>query len=168
MQWSGEAVEKRRAAIAGLALVVLLSVAQPTHAAPAPQPRPTSVKHLRRLDISRIGKVVNGPRWLEQDKTVGALVQLQGGPGAVRRTTQGSGFQRNQAVRQVKAIQDAAVPKLAAVGATTYGRLSTLLNALQVRVKVSDLDKAAHVPGVQAVQVSQTVRVNNAAAEQFT
>ena len=43
-----------------------------------------------------------------------------------------------------------------------------MLNAIQVRVKVGDLDKVAAVPGVKTVQVSRMVKPENAASEKYT
>ena len=139
-------MEKRRAAIAGLLPRGSSSALPSRHTRRRPRsPGLTSVKHLQRLDISRIGRSVNGPRWLEQDKTVDALVQLQGDPVAVQRAAEGSPWL--PADRGRAAGQGQPGRRRAEAGGgrgDTDGRLSTALNALQIRVRVSNLDKVSH------------------------
>ena len=159
---------KRRLAIAALALVVTAATALPAQSEPAYKPLDKSSGRFQRLDASKLGKIVGAPQSLAKDKVVDALVELGGAPVAVQQASDGRSFRRSTALRQVKASQDAAVPKLKAAGATTYTRLTTVLNAIQVRVKVGDLDKVAAVPGVKTVQVSRMVKPENAASEKYT
>ena len=107
-------------------------------------------------------------RAVRADEVVNALVELQRRPGGRPAPIQGRERRSPPGRRRVKAGQDAAVPRLRAAGATPYGRLDTVLNAVQVRVRVSDLDAVAAVPGVKRVQVSRTVHLDNAASSRFT
>ena len=142
--------------------------ALPAQAEPVHTPTLTKTSRFTRLDATQLGKIVNQPQSQNQDKVVSALVQLSGDPVAVQREKGVRGFTRRSAERRVKAIQDTAMPKLKAAGATSYGRLDTVLNAVQVKVKVRDLAKVAAVRGVKTVQVSTQVKPDNAAAAKFT
>lgn len=156
-------------ALAFLAAAVS-TVSPPAGAEPAPAPTPTSPAsgRFRQLDVSTLGKIGYLPQGLRPDKMVSALVQLTIDPVAVQQVKQTGGFDKAAALRQVGRSQDAALPKLKAAGAHAYGRLSTVLNAVQVRVKVGDLARVAAVPGVESVEVSRLVRADNGAAERFT
>lgn len=72
------------------------------------------------------------------------------------------------AQRQVVAEQAEADPALRAAGATVEGRLSHVLNAVRIRAKVRDLDRVARVKGVRSVQVSPSVRPDNAGSGSYT
>jgi subtilisin family serine protease len=147
---------------------VLATVALPAYAAPsAPAPAAPGGR-FRHLDVATLGRIQNLPAALRGDKTVSALVQLDGEAVAVQQDKAQQGFDKPAAVRRVVRSQDAAVPKLEAAGARPYGRLRTVLNAIQIRVKVADLDEVAAVPGVKTVQVSRLVRPDNGAAERYT
>ena len=111
---------KRRLAIAALALVVTAATAVPAQSEPAYKPHDKSSGRFQRLDASKLGKIVGAPQSLAKDKVVDALVELGGAPVAVQQASDGRSFRRSTALRQVKASQDAAVPKLKAAGATTY------------------------------------------------
>ena len=158
----------RRSAICALALTVAAVAALPAQAEPVHTPTLTKTSRFTRLDTAQLGKIVNRPQSQNQDKVVSALVQLSGDPVAVQRDKGVRGFTRRSAERRVKAIQDNAMPKLKAAGATSYGRLDTVLNAVQVKVRVRDLAKVAAVRGVKTVQVSTQVKPMNAAAGKFT
>ena len=159
---------KRRIAIAGLAMAVAATTTMPAHSEPAHKPYGKSTGRFQRLDALKLGKIVNAPQVLAKDKVVDALVELSGDPVAVQQASNTRSFRRDVALRKVKARQDAAVPRLNAAGATTYEHLTTVLNAIHVRVKVSDLSKVAAVRGVKTVQVSRLVKPQNAASARFT
>ncbi|HET9873773.1 MAG TPA: S8 family serine peptidase [Propionibacteriaceae bacterium] len=152
------------------ATVLALVAGTGLYAGAEPIPRHTATGGGRhsRLEIATLGKISNLPQALRPDTTVSALVQLSSEPVAVREQEAAGTFNKAAAERQVKASQDAVLPELTAAGARSYGRLKTVLNAVQVRVKVSDLADVAAVEGVKAVQVSRVVHLENAAAERFT
>ncbi len=159
----------RRMSIGVLVIGLAVATIPAAQAEPVNAPVLNPTGRYQRLDAAKLGKIVNLPQGMRQDKVVSALVQLSGSPVAVQRqAADGRRFDRRAAERRVKASQDAALPRLRAAGAQSYGRLTTVLNAVQVRVKVSDLAKVAAVPGVQQVQVSRVVRLSNAAGERFT
>ncbi|HEY5821960.1 MAG TPA: S8 family serine peptidase [Propionibacteriaceae bacterium] len=161
----------RRASIVGLALVVGAAVALPAQAEPVDLPMEARHSRFQRVDLAKLKELgIEGmvPQLAQRDKTVSALVQLSTAPVAVQRKQQGSRFRRVDAERRVKQSQDAALPKLRAAGAESYGRLNTVLNAVQVRVKAGDLAALAKVPGVTKIQVSRTISRDNAAGSKFT
>ncbi|MCW2809947.1 MAG: vpr [Friedmanniella sp.] len=153
----------RRRAVGGvvLALAATTFLVAPAQAEPPGLSTPLSGRGFQRLDTGHLGKVLNLPAALDQDRTVSALVQLTGDPVAVLRQRSTGTFSEKAAERQVRAGQDKAIPRLTAAGATPYGRLDTVLNAVQVRVKVSDLSKLAALREVKAIQVSQLVKADN-------
>ena len=99
---------------------------------------------------------------------VNALVELRGDPVAGQVRVDARGVDRRRAARGIKAAQDAVLPRLREAGATAYGRLDTVINAVQVRVRVADLRAVAAVRGVKRVQVSRAVHLDNAASSRFT
>ena len=150
-------------------LLVVAAAAMPANAEPVDPPQASRTGRFTQLDVASLGKVVNRPQALDREKTVSALVELTGDPVAVQDSeTPASAFDRTEALERVQDRQEAALPRLESAGADPYGQLSTVLNAVQVRVKVKDLDSVAAVPGVKTVQVSQVVRLENAAAARFT
>ena len=121
-----------------------------------------------RLDTSRLGQVVQRPAVERVDKVVNALVELRGDPVAGQVHLDARGVDRRRAARGIKAAQDAVLPRLREAGATAYGRLDTVINAVQVRVRVADLRAVAAVRGVKRVQVSRAVHLDDAASSRFT
>ena len=160
----------RRATIGPLSLLlVAAAAAMPVSAEPVDPPQAPRTDRFTQLDVAQLGKVVNRAQALDREKTVSALVELTGDPVAVQDEDAPAGaFDRTEALERVQDRQEAALPKLESAGADPYGRLSTVLNAVQVRVKVKDLDAVAAVPGVKTVQVSRVVRLENAAGAKFT
>ncbi len=152
----------------GLAALLTTLAVLPGHAQPADPPAPVPAGAFQRLESARLGTVVRRPAAGRADRVVNALVELPVDPVAAQLRAGSGAPDRRRAERRVKASQDAVLPRLRAAGATPYGRLRTVLNAVQVRVPVSDLAAVRAVPGVQRVQVSRTVHLDNAAAARFT
>ncbi|HYP43869.1 MAG TPA: S8 family serine peptidase [Propionibacteriaceae bacterium] len=157
----------RRFTVGGLTLAVLAALALPAGAEPVDSPD-RSAGGFRQFDVSDFAKVRNRPQGLQQDKTVNALVQLEADPVAVQQDKDPEDFNQAAAQQSVRRSQDAALPGIATAGAQAYGRLNTVLNAVQVRVKVRDLADVAAVPGVKSVQVSRLVHPHNSQAARFT
>ena len=158
----------RSGLIMGLAAVLTTLAVVPGHAQPTDPPTTVPPGAFQRLDSARLGTVVHRPAAGRVDRVVNALVELQGDPVAAQLRAGARAPDRRRAERRVKATQDAVLPRLRAAGATPYGRLGTVLNAVQVRVPVSDLAAVGAVPGVQQVQVSRTIHLDNAAGARFT
>ena len=148
----------RSGLILGLTAALVTLTAVPGHAEPRFVP----------LDSPRLGEVVQRPAAVRPDREVNALVELRGEPVVAQLRSDARALDRRRAARQVKATQDAALPRLRAAGATAYGRLDTVLNAVQVRVRVADLRAVAAVRGVKRVQVSRAVHLDDSASSQFT
>jgi minor extracellular serine protease Vpr len=157
---------KRRLAIAGLSVVLIVGSSLPAQSEPPYTPETKSSGRFRHLDVSKLGKIINAPRSLDKTKVVDALVELDTASVVQQRSQSGLG--RVSALSRVKASQKAALPKLKAAGATTYGSLTTVLNAVQVRVATGDLAKLAKVPGVKTVQVSRIIQRDNSASNKAT
>ncbi|MBP2417473.1 S8 family serine peptidase [Microlunatus capsulatus] len=160
---------RSRPALVGLAAALLLGLVPPAVAAPpAPPPTgsPTGPTAFRRtLAPGTAGRVTALPPGLRPDARVSALVQLDAAPTGVRGRAGAGGAVARRAVTRV---QDAVVPRLEAAGADVGARLGTVLNAVQVRVRVRDLDRLAAVPGVRTVQVARVVHLANARSDQAT
>ncbi|SDR69902.1 Subtilase family protein [Friedmanniella luteola] len=158
---------RRRLTLGGLTAALLTGLVLPAAAAPpAPTPPPEAPGFERTVGPAGTGRVTDLPAALRRDAVVTALVQLDGAPVSVRTRTAGVGTAT--ATRQVARLQATAVPRLEAVGADVLGRLSTVLNAVQVRARVRDLDRLAAVPGVRTVQVSRVVHLTNARSDRAT
>lgn len=161
---------KSRLALPGLALAVVAGMALPAVAAPGPIGAPVRSAPPHTVG-SGLARITHLPEGLRPDRTVSALVQIDGDPVAVQQAESAAPdqeFDTSTVQRQVRRRQDAVEPRLSAAGATVTGRLDTVLNAVQVRVRVRDLDELAAVPGVEEVQVSRLVTLDNAPAERFT
>ena len=140
----------RSGLIIGLAAALVTLTAVPAHTEPRDQPPTAPSGGFVRLDPSRLGQVVQRPAAVRADQVVNALVELRGDPVAAQLRPDARDVDRRRAARAVKATQDAALPRLRAAGATAYGRLDTVLNAVQVRVRVADLRRGGRGPGGQA------------------
>jgi hypothetical protein len=162
---------RRPAIIGGLVLAVVAGSVLPVQAEAlwsAPVPSKGRFTH---LDLHSMGKIRNLPSSLRTDETVTALVQLAGDPVSVQRrrsTAARTRFDTTTARRRLEASHTGARSKLRTAGARVEGDLSTVLNAVQVRVKVRDLPKVAAVPGVEQVQVSRAITRDNGAADAYT
>ncbi|HSU34729.1 MAG TPA: S8 family serine peptidase [Propionibacteriaceae bacterium] len=158
----------RSGLILGLAAALVTLTAVPAHPEPRDQPPTRSASGFVRLNPSRLGEVVQRPAAVRADRMVNALVELRGEPVVAQLRPDAKTLDRRRAARQVRATQDAVLPRLRAAGATAYGRLDTVINAVQVRVRVADLRAVTAVPGVKRVQVSRAVHLDDTASSQFT
>jgi subtilisin family serine protease len=160
---------RRPAIIGGLALTLVAGSVIPAQAETAPRPKVQSAKgRFDRLDLHSVGKISNLPAMLQRDAYVNALVELTTAPVAAQEAATGGAADGVAVQAKVSAEQASKDAALRAAGATVEGRLTQVLNAVRVRVKVSDLTKVAAIPGVRAVQVSRTVQVANGAASSYT
>ncbi len=162
---------RRPAIIGGIALAVVVGTVMP---AQADTPRPVTLNSKGRFthfDAHSIGKIKNLPASLRPDATVTALVQLTGDPVTIQQQKADqahTSFDRAAARRRVQTEQSAVTPQLRAAGASVQGGLTTVLNAVRVRVKARDLAKVAAVAGVRQVQVSRTITRDNGSADAYT
>lgn len=158
---------RRPAMIGGIALALVAGSAIPAQA-DSPQPQQTMKGRFTHLSTTSIGKVTNLPASLRRDAVVNALVQLSTAPVAVQESTTGGASDGAAVRRQVLAEQASKDGALRAAGARVEGRLTQVLNAVRVRVKVEDLGKVAAISGVRAVQVAKPVRPANGAGGAYT
>ena len=156
---------RTRLALGGVAVALLAGLVVPASATPPDEPVPAPAPRATVGHPDGTGRVAL-PRALRGDERVSALVQLDGAPVSVQTRTTGVGTAL--AARRVARVQADVVPRLEAAGARVYGRLGTVLNAVQVRARVADLEALAEVPGVRKVQVSRVVRLANARSDQAT
>ncbi len=159
-------MRKRRIAIAGLAVALAVSASLPAHSEPVGGPTAKKSGRFHQLDVGKLGTIVNAPNGLKPDKVVDALVELDTAS-VISQQSAGS-VSAAAAQRRVKASQAAAEPRLEAAGATAYGRISTVLNAIQIKVAVKDLAAVSKVRGVKTVQVSRIIKPENTAANRAT
>ena len=144
--------------ILAVAVVLTVLTALPSHADPGEPGQP-----FQRVDRAKLGTVLDRPAQRSANQVVNAIVELTGQPAA-----QAAESDRKAVVRRVRTTQRALLPRLQAAGATPVGQIATVLNGIRVRVKVGDLNALAAVPGVNRVQVSRTIKLNNAASARFT
>ena len=145
-----------------LVLAVVVSFATLTALPSYADPREAD-RRFQRTASARLGTAVERPAQRHANRVVNAIVELTGQPAA-----QAAERDRKAAVRQLRAKQHALLPRLRTAGATPIGQIATVLNGVRVRVKIGDLDALAAVPGVERVQVSRTIKLNNAASARFT
>jgi minor extracellular serine protease Vpr len=105
------------------------------------------------LDLSAL------PSDADPEREVSAVVQLAGDSALSASADQR--VSTADAALQVMAGQQASTDALAAAGATIEGNITTVLNAVRVRVKVKDLQGLASVAGVTAVHVSRLIERDN-------
>ncbi len=159
-------MNKRRVAIAGLAVALAVSTSLPANSEPVGGQTAKKSGRFTQLDVAKLGKIVNAPNGLKPDKVVDALVELDTAS-VISQQSAGS-VSADAAQRRVRASQAAAEPRLEAAGATPYGRVSTVLNAIQVKVAVKDLTAISKVRGVKSVEVSRIMKPENTASNRAT
>lgn len=108
----------RRGLIIGLAAALASLTAVPAHTEPRDHPPSGSSAGFVRRDTDRLGTVIQRPGAVPADRMVNALVEWRGDPVAVQLRPDARATDRRRAVRQVRASQDAALPRLRAAGAT--------------------------------------------------
>lgn len=142
----------------------------PASASPAPSITDGGPGRFQPLDVAG-RKVVTTPRALAADTPVTAIVELAA-PSAVRRM-EAAGTRNERTVRKrerdtVRAAQAGPVAKIRRLGAVVEGSTATVLNTVTVRTTVRQLAEIERLPDVARVQVAQTVRRTNAAADVYT
>lgn len=167
----------RRSLGAICGLMAIVGATATTHAQQPPDSAPAgrgtvidNVRGFSRYDMSRIGNVA-GLDPNDPDKIVNATVLL-GGDSVVAQSSRAARtrtrFDRRAAQRQVVALQDALIPELEQSGAAITGRMTEVVNAVRVRIRVGDLPALAATPGVLRVQVAQTFHRANGNANTYT
>ena len=161
----------KRAILGTLAAIGLSAASFTAYAEPGATGTTTaSFKNFKRIDLASVGKL-SKPANLDPNAVVSATVQLAGDSvvtADTKATNAGQGFDEAAAENAVRAEQATAEVSLSAAGADVTGNITHVLNAVQVRVKASDLAALAAVPGVASVQVAHTVTIDNAASNAYT
>jgi minor extracellular serine protease Vpr len=157
--------------LGAVAAIGLLAASFATNADAGPSAKTnSSSKQFKRMDRSSVDKLTK-PENADPNAVVTATVQLTG-DGVVAAETKadnsGQPFDESAAESSVLAQQAAIEGSLNAAGADVTGNITHVLNAVQVRVKVSDLAAVAATPGVSRVQVGRTVTISNAASNAYT
>jgi minor extracellular serine protease Vpr len=161
----------KRAIWGSAAAIGLLAASFTVNAGASPSSdRAAAYRPFHQVDKSRVGKITK-PANLDPNAIVTATVQLTG-DGVITAQTKardaGQQFDESAAENAVRDQQSAVEGSLASAGAEVTGNITHVLNAVEIRVKASDLNAVAATPGVAQVQVSRPLTLDNAAADNYT
>ena len=164
----------KRVLVSGIALASLLgSTAGVTATEPAPPPSPViqQAGRFQQRAIPQNAAITGNFNRNNPDAFVTATVVLAGdsvSEAQVRASRVNKPFDASAAERQVAGTQAAAIPQIQAAGATTLSTVSTVLNAVTVRVQVKNLAALTAIAGVTQVHVSKKITRDNGPSDEYT
>lgn len=135
--------------------------------------QPAQVGQFERLDLEELGlaEIDLGdftPRYLQDDRTVHVMVELEGRPIALERAAaRARGAELSEArernlERALERQQDRLVGPLRALGARVENQLQHAYNGIRIRVSTSKLEDVARLQGVTAVRALERHEISNA------
>jgi minor extracellular serine protease Vpr len=135
--------------------------------------QPAQLAQFERLDVEELGlaEIDLGeftPRYLQEDRTVHVMVELEDRPIALERAAaQAQGRELPEAreralARALEREQDRLVGPLRSLGADVESQLQHAYNGMRIRVPASRIDEVAALPGVRAVRALEVHEPLNA------